>query len=442
MRYITLTLAIFFTIAVIFPFSISAQENTSVLDVAETSNVVTIDEPLILPDTATTLQGTAEPGATITVFVLNGQNTIYTQSTKVSPTGQWSLPLPAFTESPTQLNIRTEVELTAQKIIETATVGGAVATSAFVLIQLVSERLFRVLQLVGLWRRKTTKGFVYDIVTNKPIPFALLTIRSAEKGQQFQETVVSTVEGFFKTITLPRGKYVVDVAHPEFTFPVDQPKPWYAPATEFYTGEAIVLGDQQELEILFIPMQSTAAAKRKLLYWLNIDVFFSLFNHFAKVVSLPMGIVSIGLVLFYPSFINFVISITYVALGLFLLSQQTRKKTLSGKVTTSEGKVVEDAVVRIYQTEPHELVTAVLTDTHGAFHSKLDKGTYQVLVSKPGLVPVTEGISFESVELQSSRHNLEYKMALPPENPFLASQSSEQNSGDRQSTQDQQQETK
>ncbi len=420
--FLTILLAPFFIF--LFPFSVFAQENTSELDLPGSNSQIVINEPLILPDTETVLEGTAEPGADLFVTVLNGENIIYTQSTKVRSNGQWSVPLPAFADAPTQLLVRTEVELTLTKIIETTAVGGAVATSTIILGQILLERFFRLLQVIGIFRQRVTKGFIFDIISKKPVPFALLTIENIRKTEGesslFRETVVSTVDGFFKTITLPRGEYALHAAHSDYSFPVTTPRPWYTKPNEFYKGETITLDEQDKLEILLIPMQPLTNKSLRLSYWLNGHVFFSLLAQISKILSVPMGVISIVLLILYPSFINFLISSIYIALGLYALLRKAQKHTLSGKVTLLNDKPVSQAVIRIYQTEPHELVTATLTDEHGVFESAVDKGTYQVVVSKDGLVLQNQGLSFESVELKKSVRNLHYQMAPPPENPFKA----------------------
>lgn len=113
------------------------------------------------------------------------------------------------------------------------------------------ELLARILQALGLVPAGKPRGFVFDSHNHKGIPFALLTITSVpEKTLPLTadpntlnlattpliETVVSDVEGVYKGVELPPGKYQIDVRHQEYRFPTIKPRPAYLTLRDFYKG--------------------------------------------------------------------------------------------------------------------------------------------------------------------------------------------------------------
>lgn len=367
-----------------------------------------------LPDTTkpSVVNGTGEPGATITVRVFNNAAVVYTTTTTVDTQGEWRVALPAFDLPPTNITADSEIAWTPRKVVETATVTTAAATSGLVLLQLLAERFFRLLQFFGLLGHRKTKGYVFDAVTKKPVPFALLTIESiGQAGAKIQETVVSAVDGFFKTIALPPGKYTVTVAHPAFSFPVTSPRPWYVAPLEYYQGQPITVGSQKELEIIFIPMTPKEAGTRVNSYWLNLHVLGGLLSQAAKVLSVPMGIVSVLLVIIFPSFINFLVTSLYLLIGLQIVLRNFENKVLKGKIIDDKNKPIANAIIRVYRISPDELAAVTLSNTKGEFKLRLPKNQYRTLISKDGWIPLdNQGLSYETVDLNQTQKEMRYTM--------------------------------
>lgn len=368
-----------------------------------------------LPDTTkpSTVNGTGEPSAVITVNVYNGPEIIYTVSTTVDEQGEWSVDLPPFDEPPTNITADSQIEWTPEKTIETITVATAAATSTLVVIQLVGERLFRLLQFFGLFGHRKTKGYVFDTVTKKPVPFALLTIESlmARGESKIQETVVSAVDGFFKTIALPPGQYTVTVAHPNFSFPVTGPRPWYSAPLDYYQGQPISVTTQKELDIIFIPMAPKKSETKNRSYWLNFHVMGGLLTQAAKMLSLPMGVISVIIVVLFPSFLNFLVTSLYLIIGLQILLRNLENKVLKGKIVDGKNNAIKEAVVRAYRITPDELAAVTLTNSKGQFSFRLPKNQYRLLISKDGWIPTDNaGLSYETIDLNKSQTGLTYHL--------------------------------
>lgn len=389
--------------------------------------IIQLDGPLVLPNEAVTLTGTGEPQATVFLTVSRQNTVLFRQSTKVDQNGKWAVPLPAFAEPPDELTVRTEVQLTPLKAIEVVGVTTAVSANALVIFQLIAERFFRLLQVFGLLRPRKTRGFVFDVRTKKPVPFALLTIENiltsiSSKTPQFKETVVSDVDGFFTSLELPTGEYKVTVAHPEFRFPVTIKRPWYSPMTEFYKGEALEQKKQQQLEVIFIPLEARTLTNEvsPLRHWLNFKVLTTLYSQVAEKLFLPMAVLSFFLMMVYPGFLNFAMFSFYVILWIYSFMTNFRYKKLQGTVKDQNGKGISEAVVRIYQTDPYELTTALLTNQRGQFSTRLPTNLYQVTVTKDGMMPKVKGMTYEGVDLKKAQTALVYDLVPVPKNPFQA----------------------
>lgn len=390
----------------------------AVLEVNQSTPVV-ITDPVALPNIAkeSIYSGTSEPGATI-IFTIKGQSgVLFQRTTLANSAGLWRVTVPPLPERPVSIDIESQVEITPARQIETVTVASAATAGGLVALQLVLERLLRLLQVAGLLGRKKTRGFVFDLTTKKPIPFAILTIENILSNQgsipALKETVVSTVDGFFKTIALPPGKYQVKATHPNFIFPADVAKPVYATSMDFYQGETINLGGQQELDIVFIPMQPAKFNNISGRYWLNLKVLGTVLQQLAKLLSLPMAVVSIVVLILYPSLINFLVVALYLVLGLHTVLNKIGNRKLSGVILTKEEKGIPNVVIRIYRSSggSDELVAVTLTNKAGQFHFSLPRGGYRLQITKAGLVQSGEkGLSYETIELSRNK-KLEYTMA-------------------------------
>ncbi len=361
--------------------------------------------PLELPDQPVTIRGSGEPGAKITMTVFSGEAVLLTKEVTVNAAGTWEVTLPQFSNSlPTRMSIRSEIPYTPIKVIETTTVSGAVVVSSFVLIQMFLERGFRLFQLIGLLRKRKTKGYVFDTKSKKPVAFALLTIENYFKEDNtikpFRETVVTTVDGFFQTVFLPPGKYTISVVHSDYNFPSKIGKPAYASPFEFYQGEIIELVGQEQLEVFFIPMDPKDSTPFIRPHWFNFSVLIGMLGAFGQLITIPMGILSLIFLIIYPSFINFAVFSFYLIFVFYEIYKRWNTRSLKGKVTLKNGTPVENAVVRVFNPRSNELLNVALSDKNGKFQFQLPKGQYRTIVSKDGLVSEeSKEISFTQIDL-------------------------------------------
>jgi hypothetical protein len=423
----TLYLVIFFTFSAFFTSRIHAAD----LEISEPLpgiSYVQVEDPVMLPNEELTVSGYGEPGAEITLSSEKDRNILYQTKTMVDERGKWQTSIPSFGKDlPDQLIITSTVTLSTAEVIETVAVTGTVAATGAVVFHMVLDRLFRVLQVIGLLGKRRTRGYVFNLATRKPVSFATLRIESVQDGTKdlskptISETVVSTVEGFFRIIDLPSGKYRVWVSHPEYEFPVQTPRPWYTNPLEFYQGEEVALTKQQSLDLLFIPMEPVANAKRGISHWLQLKVLGTVISHYLHQLSVPMGVISCALTVIYPSFVNFAIATIYIVFALYEYSKTTKKVALSGIVVDEKGKPMDGTVVKIIQSPPEELAGVLLTRKDGRFSMKVMKAQYRIVVSKNGYVTdEKDGMSFEMLEVKKAKKNLQYRLKAAGEFDFTA----------------------
>jgi|GEM_PF-1397827 len=382
---------------------------------------IEISNPIQLPHEEVLVSGNGEPGAEVMVQAVAQKKTIFSVRTIIDKKGHWQVIMPALEQIPDHLLIGSEIGLSTRQVVESTTVVGAAAAASFVILQLMAERLLRLLQLAGLLSRRTTRGFVFDGESKQPIPFALLTIESMNKKKngaaELKETVVSTVDGLFRTLDLPAGKYQIAISHPDYTFPTSQPRPWYATSLEYYRGEMIELNAQNRLNVMFIPLQAHHRTSVMQAHWFNVKVIQSVTEHMLRILSLPMGLLSTTLVIFYPSIINFGLASLYLLLGASELYKRRQHRTMAGTVTQEHNQPVPQAIVQVIQTPPDELVAVLITDKLGRFKINLSPDQYRINVAKTGYIPDQEeskGMSFETISLSKDVKNLRYCLKVPP----------------------------
>lgn len=250
------------------------------------------------------------------------------------------------------------------------------------------DLLIKILQALGLLRRGKKQGIVYDQTTDKPVPFALITITGINKEQQVLETVVTDTEGVYRGIKLPAGVYQLSVSHQDYTFPTKIPKPIYVQANDYYMGETFEITAAKagrEEQLFLIPVDPVATAGK------NRSKVFSRLG-LARVSSLtgplliPLFVISGVMLSLSPSIWNsgvFLLYCVYVGLKARTWFQTPN---VVGTVVTLKGEPIDDAILRVIDSETNELVEVTRSKPDGKFDLSLKPGSYQLSVMKPGYV--------------------------------------------------------
>ncbi len=281
------------------------------------------------------------------------------------------------------------------------------------------EILARILQALGLIPSGKPRGFVFDSRTHKGIPFALLTITSVDTtgtpGEAnvvdfdhtpLIETVVSDVEGVYKGVELPLGKYQIDVRHQEYRFPTARPRPPYLTTHDYYKGEEFEIASEKDAELLFlIPMDAIEESGKRT--WKNqVRVSLAYLSRFGAMLILPLFVISGILTLLFPSIWNWLVFGTYAAMVAYKSVGWFKIPRLTGVVIDTHGIALENAIVRIIISENSELAVVTNTKADGRFAAFVAPGKYQISIVNPGYVWTDTPVgSFYEVDLtEQSQH--------------------------------------
>ncbi len=316
------------------------------------------------------------------------------------------------------------------KAIELIGPFGALATSTaipfiglFLLLIILGQRwtwglVKKILQAMGLLPPNTPQGIVFDSQTNAPVPYALVVVISANKNSQQKvvKTVISDKNGIYQGIKLEKGKYFINVSHPNYKFPTSKQKPEHLTAQEFYRGEIFTYKSDIYEKLFLIPIDKIEAEKQKnnLSTKQIINAKLMLFVRKIRFVKLfwPLFLLSILITIFYPTVINFIVILFYIL-------ELTIKTTKSLKITKIVGHVldtnqtpIEGVIVEISNLGKTELVAITTTNEQGAFTVYLNSNKFNVNTVKNGFMAVSDSSQAESIKPSgvSTKSRLEFIM--------------------------------
>lgn len=307
---------------------------------------------------------------------------------------------------------------------------GALATSTaipfiglFLLLIILGQRwtwglVKKILQAMGLLPPSTPQGIVFDSETDAPVPYALVVVISANKNSQQKvvKTVITDKNGIYQGIKLEKGKYFINVSHPNYKFPTSKQKPSHLTAQEFYRGEIFTYKSDIYEKLFLIPMDKIETEKQKnnLSTKQVIKAKLMVFVRKIRFVKLfwPLFFLSIIITVFYPTVINFIVILFYIL-------ELTIKATKSLKITKIVGHVldtnqtpIEGVIVEVSNLGKTELVAITTTNEQGAFTVYLKSNKFNVNTVKNGFMTVSDSSQAESLKPSpvSAKSRLEFIM--------------------------------
>lgn len=218
-------------------------------------------------------------------------------------------------------------------------------------------------------RKKRFWGFVLDIKTNEPIPFAVIDIYD---GETFISHTVSDLDGRYGVILDSPGNYkLVGKAN------------GYKLYEEYVKAEKI--GEVVEVveDIEMAPIDQKVNALSKLMFFKKTSVVRGLFV--LSAISMVIGFVyTVIITTQYPNAINFLLLIIYGAFfAINIINLALFYARSAGKVLDSDTKQgVVGASVRFYKDNAQ--VSISLTKEEGIIKENLKEGTYTYLAHKAG----------------------------------------------------------
>ena len=241
-------------------------------------------------------------------------------------------------------------------------------------------QFFTIQPLMLFSRKKREKwGVVYDSISKKPIPLAILRIFNKETGKLVQ-TKVSDKNGRYQVIVDP-GKYYIQITKDEYVYPSE-----------------ILFGEDQDSKYYGLYHGGTIEATEKMILNFNIpidpnksEVAPSKMVKRKMIKSLQNGIAIVGPI---AATISLIINPTWwVAILLVFqlmlviifrkMAIPAKSKNWGAVLDEKTNKPIKNAVVRVFDTRYNKLLESQVTDNNGRYGFLVTKNDYLVTSEKP-----------------------------------------------------------
>jgi hypothetical protein len=284
----------------------------------------------------------------------------------------------------------------------------AFATSAvplFTTLPLATKDIF-IMPFIGILARRKNEqnwGTVFESTTKQPIPGVRLMLMD-QNGKEI-ETTYSDVHGRFGFLTA-NGTYAIQAEKekfiPNFAHDAD---PLYG---EVYAGNMITIDENKviatniALSAQGVDWAEYAQEKSK-----AYKGFFSMLKKWSFIIIFYAGFIFTGVVTYlYPSWINFMLLVLYVAL--FVYDNFIKRKKY-GTVGSIEKKPIPFAIVSLHDRETNEKKSFAVTDVIGRYYLLSENGSYDMRVKgqpigghdfeKRGEIHVRDGIVRKDIRI-------------------------------------------
>jgi hypothetical protein len=276
-----------------------------------------------------------------------------------------------------------------------------VQTSASLLAPIL-EFISRLLQSLGLIPVKRPRGVVYDTKTGQPIPFATITITSIGNVQIIDE-VVSDVEGIYRSVKLPPGRYRIEARHSDYTFPTKLDRKAFVDVHDFYKGEEFSVEKANDEPLFLIPMDPIVEKEQHRAGAIQRRAFLFSFKRILNILFYPIVALSVVIFLIYPSVLNLVIVIAYVFMIIWRWRRQARTPALTGTVVGKDTQPLENVIVRISESGSNHLAAILISDTNGRFKTHLLPSDYAVVFTKDEYAVLDKDVQFNTLYVKHGK---------------------------------------
>jgi len=272
-------------------------------------------------------------------------------------------------------------ETTSQVVTTTAPVVSTAVTTAFLGFQLanipafLSQLFFNLLAILGLRKKGTPYGYVYNSVTKEPVSQAIVRIMS--KDGRLVRTEVTDEYGIFTT-TLDEGQYYLIVLASGYKYPSSIVSGKVDPPSEnIYHGEIFVFEKSAEV-VMSIPVDSVQITKKKLIgakFRYFIKTFIS---YFMTALLFVLFAYSISVYRIYPLTINLIIILLYIPSLLTLLFGLWKNRIKYGYIRFTNKQPVENLEIGIFERNFNRLFRKRVSDTDGGYRFIIPAGEYVI----------------------------------------------------------------
>lgn len=232
--------------------------------------------------------------------------------------------------------------------------------------------------------RKDFSGLIYDAITSKSIPFAVIRAINIENGKVSQ-TQVSDIDGRYGLLLQP-GTYIIEVQHQDYEFPVlDKNISAVQNDNNSYFGGKLKITNETAVN-LNIPLNPRVANKR-----LSINKVRSLIIN-SSIFKLTQNLYFIYTIFLFSIFMllsefNWITLSIVIYYGVFtlmhLISNIKRLPKTWGRVVNALTRSsIKNIFIKFYSSEG-KLIDSKITDETGRFQLFLNDGDYFALVQSP-----------------------------------------------------------
>ena len=172
-----------------------------------------------------------------------------------------------------------------------------------------ADLMKQLLWFIGWWQEQPPAGIVLDKKSQTPVSQSLVIISGQTCQQQSKRWVLLTNQaGIFAQIQLPDGQYRISVQHPKFFFPTLTQRPAHLDQNRFYTGAMIEVKNGLLLPLLVIPVEQLEKQR--------FQRFYALKRQYLELpsLSMPMAVMALVITVTFPTSINVLSALTYLAL--------------------------------------------------------------------------------------------------------------------------------
>lgn len=236
-------------------------------------------------------------------------------------------------------------------------------------------------------------GYVFDPVSNRGVPFAILTLTGMDdNGESVVRTAVTDMNGVYVGLMVPSGNYALTVRRQGYSFPTKRTRADIVPMLDFYKGERIRTTDLVQLIDPMIPMDRVQVSLDKEKRW-----HFDWQRHFwqrwqawqrlqpqFEIILLVLSLIGLY---WRPSWLYIVTAVFYGGLVIWRLIKLLQRSSLRGLVTDENGRGLSGAIVEVNgQIEDEAFNKMAISNDQGEFAMSLRPGTYKLQVKKSGYV--------------------------------------------------------
>ncbi|XOU93985.1 MAG: carboxypeptidase regulatory-like domain-containing protein [Candidatus Kerfeldbacteria bacterium] len=290
------------------------------------------------------------------------------------------------------------VEVVETVVTPVMATSAVIAATGIALVVATTSNIYNILYLffrfgyfwlvpIMLGKKRRSWGTVFDSISGKPIPRAIIKIFTREFNK-LKESQIADSQGRFGFI-IDKGKYFVTASSPGYVFPSHVLKTdSVSQYDNVYRGDTLEIeGKEGGFFAMNIPLDpNMKAISPGRLKWLR---FISYIGHILEKISIPLLIVgtllSWGTLIIQPKTSNFVILSLYgVLLALRALINKRLGKSLGVVKDKDTEDPIEMAIIRIYNVETGMVVATKVTNSRGQFNALLPSGKYYLVIVKSG----------------------------------------------------------